>query len=79
MDELLLTLLPAAVSLLGLLIQPKPSEITIFSCPPLVEYTSTQRNKAADEIDANPNAQLSQLAGDYGRLRKACRSLAKKD
>ena len=42
-------------------------------CPPLAAYTPATMKRAAAEIRAGHAPTLSGFAGDYGKLRDACR------
>lgn len=56
-----------------------PTFITRTTCPPLAKYPTAMQLKAARELNAlGPTAELPKFMNDYGKLRDACRAIAKR-
>ena len=44
-----------------------------LSCPPLIEYSQTTQQQAADEIRSGKTRTLAAMVKDYKKMRDACR------
>lgn len=50
--------------------------VTVPTCPPLVEYTAEEQERALAELKTlPPEAMLRRFVNDYGKLRAQCRAL----
>lgn len=49
-----------------------------YECPPLASYSQSFQAKAASELEALPSgSNVGTLVTDYGKMRNACRAMAK--
>lgn len=54
-------------------------KVVINNCPALVNYTTDEQKKAAEELRAlYTNSQLAVMLNDYAKLREACRVVNKR-
>ena len=47
-------------------------------CPPLINYSPEFQAKVAEELSKLSDAELKTLVTDYGKMREACRALARR-